>query len=319
MPTAFVSYSWDPEPHPTWVRGLSSRLRGDGVDTTLDQWHAVPGDNLPHFMERALRENDHVLVVCTPFYKVKSDARRGGVGYEGDIMTGEAFALQNRRKFIPVLREGEWRDAAPSWLLGSYYVDLRGHDWEVRYPTLLDTIHLRLPVPPPVQAQGFKYLPDKSVLDPTTNLLWSNCRSTDLVVLEEVAPAIEELQQSTGWAWRLPSTAEIEKVKAAEEYYPRPPILVELQSHHPFFGNFKKEPWTDERVGNVRTSDRGNSGGVFGANGFVGGWPGLAASLNVDAGHMASEAESLRRRYLLRPVREATPEDHKSVVPANEA
>ena len=105
----------------------------------------------------------------------------------------------------------------------------------------------------------------------------------------------------------------------AEKYYPRPPILVELPDHHPFFGNFKKGPWTDERVANVRGSDRGNSGGVFGANGFVGVWSGLAGALNVDPGHMASEAESLRRRFLLRLVREATPEDYKSVLPANDA
>src|SRR6516162_10083610 len=108
MVTAFVSYSWDPEPHPTWVRKLSALLRNDGIKTILDQWHAIPGDNLPHFMEQAVRDNDHVIVICTPAYKRKADNREGGVGYEGDIMTGEAFVLKNRRKFIPVLRDEEW-------------------------------------------------------------------------------------------------------------------------------------------------------------------------------------------------------------------
>lgn len=319
MPTAFLSYSWDPEPHPTWVRELSARLRRDGVNAVLDQWHAVLGDNLPHFMEQAIRDNDYVLVICTPSYKSKSDKRDGGVGYEGDIMTGEAFVLKNRRKFIPILREGEWEESAPSWLLGSYYVDLRGPDWKVRYRVLLDTIHRRLPEPPPVQAQGFKYLPDKSVLDTETNLIWTNCRATDLLVLEEVAPAIETFQQNTGWEWRLPLTDEIKSVQTAEEFYPRPPILVEFSDHHPFLGNFKKGPWTEERVSNVRSSDRGNSGGIFYASGFLGASSGLANALNVDLGHLASEVESLRRRFLLRLVRKATPEDYQSVLPANEA
>jgi len=152
MATAFLSYSWDPEPHPTWVRELVGRLRSDGVESTLDQWHAVPGDNLPQFMERAIRENDHVIVICTPAYKIKAGGRLGGVGYEGSIMTGEAFVLKNRRKFVPVLRDGDWPTSAPSWLLGSYYVDLRGPNWAEKYALLADTLHRRLPEPPQVIA-----------------------------------------------------------------------------------------------------------------------------------------------------------------------
>src|SRR5262245_60561659 len=100
-------------------------------------------------MERAIRDHDYVIVVCTPSYKRKSDDRLGGVGYEGDIMTGEAFVLRNRRKFIPVLREGDWERAAPAWMLGTYYVDLRGAEWADKYRLLLDTLHRRLPEAPP--------------------------------------------------------------------------------------------------------------------------------------------------------------------------
>lgn len=106
-PTAFISYSWDDEPHKGWVRGLATRLRGDGVDVVLDQWELQPGDRLPAFMETAVREHDHALIVCTPHYKQRSDARQGGVGYEGDIMTGELLSQGNERKFIPMLRRGE--------------------------------------------------------------------------------------------------------------------------------------------------------------------------------------------------------------------
>jgi hypothetical protein len=42
---------------------------------TLDQWELQPGDQLPAFMERAVRENDYVLIVCTPLYKRRSDER----------------------------------------------------------------------------------------------------------------------------------------------------------------------------------------------------------------------------------------------------
>jgi hypothetical protein len=42
------------------VRDLASRLRSDGVDAGLDCWKLAPGDQLPEFMERAVRENDFV-------------------------------------------------------------------------------------------------------------------------------------------------------------------------------------------------------------------------------------------------------------------
>ena len=61
-PKVFISYSWDSESHRAWVRALGARLRSDGVDVTLDQWHVGPGDQLPEFMERAIRENDFVLL-----------------------------------------------------------------------------------------------------------------------------------------------------------------------------------------------------------------------------------------------------------------
>lgn len=150
-PRVFISYSWDSDPHKIWVRDFSARLRSDGVDVTLDQWHLAPGDQLPEFMERAVRENDLILIVCTPHYKEKSDARKGGVGYEGDIMTAEVFSKGNHRKFIPILRNGDWDKAAPSWLSGKYRIDLRGDPYsEEQYNDLVVTIHNQRPQAPPL-------------------------------------------------------------------------------------------------------------------------------------------------------------------------
>lgn len=93
MRSAFISYSWDDDDHREWVRTLAARLRKDGVDVSIDRWAAVPGDQLPAFMERAIRENQFVVIICTPRYKRRSDAREGGVGYEGDIMAAEVIDL----------------------------------------------------------------------------------------------------------------------------------------------------------------------------------------------------------------------------------
>src|SRR5713101_2365609 len=141
IPSAFISYSWDDDAHKEWVRGLAERIRADGVDVTLDRWATVPGDQLPAFMERAIRENQFIVIICTPRYKSRSDAREGGVGYEGDIMTAEVMTQQNYRKFIPVLRSGTWPQNAPSWLAGKYHINLSGNPYSERdYEDLVRTL-----------------------------------------------------------------------------------------------------------------------------------------------------------------------------------
>lgn len=57
MTTAFISYSWDNDDHKMWVRDLATRLHGEGITVKLDQWHLVPGDQLPQFMETAVRKH----------------------------------------------------------------------------------------------------------------------------------------------------------------------------------------------------------------------------------------------------------------------
>ncbi len=141
MRSAFISYSWDDDAHRDWVRALAERLRADGVDVSIDRWAAVPGDQLSAFMEGAIRDNQFVVIICTPRYKHRSDNREGGVGYEGDIMTAEIMTSQNHRKFIPILRKGPWPQAAPSWLLGKYYINLSAEPYSERdYEDLVRTL-----------------------------------------------------------------------------------------------------------------------------------------------------------------------------------
>jgi TIR domain len=150
-PSAFISYARGDDAHQKWIKEFAKRLRADGIDVTLDQWHLVLGDQLPLFMECGVRDNDFVIIVCTPQYKAKSEARAGGVGYEGTIITAEVAIKQNHRKFIPVLRFGEWSDAAPSWLHGKLYVDLRGEPYpESMYKDLLVTLRRSREEAPPV-------------------------------------------------------------------------------------------------------------------------------------------------------------------------
>lgn len=154
-PKAFLSYAWEGEELQDWVLALAVELRTRrGVDVILDRWQVHPGDQLPAFMETAVREADFVVIVCTPTYKAKSENRAGGVGYEGHIMTAELFQRNNQRKFIPVIRLGEHTSAMPGWLAGKKALDLRGAWPGKDFQTLVDTLHGRLPVAPPIGGEA---------------------------------------------------------------------------------------------------------------------------------------------------------------------
>lgn len=122
----YLSYSWDNAVHMDWVSRLAFRLEANGLKVLVDQWNTKLGNSLTHFMETAVSSSDFVLLICTPNYKKRADARKGGVGYEQDLMTAERLVAGNHNKFIPVLREGDWRSALPGWIAGHLGMDLRG-------------------------------------------------------------------------------------------------------------------------------------------------------------------------------------------------
>lgn len=156
VPVAFVSYAWENRAHQDWVLDdLATRLRHSGVKARLDRWELRLGYELTAFMESAVRESDYVLVVCTPAYKKKSDARTGGVGYESSVMTAERFVGGKAPgKFIPVIRSGSEATSIPTWLSGRMYIDLSGtvggEKYESQFAELINRLHGYDEVPPPV-------------------------------------------------------------------------------------------------------------------------------------------------------------------------
>lgn len=223
-PKAFISYAWESDEVQSWVRNLATRLRGDGVDVTLDQWHLAPGDQLPQFMEEAVRTNDFVLIACTPTYRAKSDARKGGVGYEGDIMTAEVMADRRHRKFIPMLRLGEWNDSAPSWLRGKYFVDMRHGASETGYADLLATILGTRQQAPPVVVRSQSAGSQRAV-SPTPTEADLPMRIVGVVVDEVTQPTLDGSPGSELYKvpFRLSRTPSVEWSRLFVEAWNHPP------------------------------------------------------------------------------------------------
>lgn len=126
IPKCFISYSWDSSDHQVWVRDLASKLQGHGIETQLDQWDLKPGQDMMEFMEFSIQTSDFVLMACTPNFAMKANSRKGGVGYENSIITGEIFySIGEKTKFIPLLIEGTPQESLPTFLKSKMYIDFR--------------------------------------------------------------------------------------------------------------------------------------------------------------------------------------------------
>jgi hypothetical protein len=137
-PKVFISHSWESEPHKEWVLRLATDLRIKGVDVVLDRWHLKIGDDIAVFMDESVSNADYILLVCSPNYAEKSNARRGGVGYEQNIISGELLTeTSTRAKFIPLLRAGNPSIALPRFLKSKLFVDFRDDD---KYQPSLDQL-----------------------------------------------------------------------------------------------------------------------------------------------------------------------------------
>ena len=139
-PKCFISYSWDSEDHKTWVRELAERLTENGIHVFLDQWDLDLGEDGTHWMEESIVSSDYVLMVCTPEYAKNSNTRKGGVGYESTIITGDLYerTLKNG-KYVPVLK-GDKESSRPHYLKTRIFCDLRNDD-EDQYELLLRHLH----------------------------------------------------------------------------------------------------------------------------------------------------------------------------------
>jgi len=127
-PVVFISYSWTPIENQRYVFELVSKLIADGINVIYDKNDLHPGQDKDYFMERALTNNeiDYVLVICNKDYAAKADARRGGVGYESEIILSQLSSQPLQTKIIPVVIETNERGEAylPTFLKSRVFINL---------------------------------------------------------------------------------------------------------------------------------------------------------------------------------------------------
>lgn len=121
----FISYSRDSDEHIAWVTRLANVLEErPEFHVVFDGYDLLPGSDVTHFMDDALR-SDRVVVVVTPGYVDKATARSGGVGYESSVISEELLRSNLQDTFVPILRLGTNR---PTFLRSKLYVDFRSDE-----------------------------------------------------------------------------------------------------------------------------------------------------------------------------------------------
>lgn len=142
-PTCFLSYAWADAAHQEWVQKLAADLMKNGVYTYLDQWDLKPGTDLPRFME-LVGKSDWIGLVCTPEYRAKSELRRGGVGYESQLITRVLFeqvGTERASHVLPLLRKGTSAESVPAFLPAALYLDFRD---DAHYESALEQLLRRI-------------------------------------------------------------------------------------------------------------------------------------------------------------------------------
>lgn len=180
MPAAFISYSWDTEPHKAWVRHFADHLLAKGIEVLIDLYDVEPGDDLHQFMDDAIATAQYVLIICTPNYVRRANDRVGGVGIETTLITPAFFDKHSDKKFIPILRSvEEGTPPMPRYLGSTVYVDFtKDALFDTRIQELALQLHGRKRfVKPPVGSVPMTTEWDRDEIDRLRNALKRSARS----------------------------------------------------------------------------------------------------------------------------------------------
>lgn len=127
-PRVFISYAWEDEENNNWIQEFAHTLMNKGINVYIDRKDLNYGDSISKFIDNNIEKADYILVICTKKYKEKSELRIGGVGYEVNIFANHVMNGKNKKKIIPILREGSQETSIPLFLSGKYYIDFSSQE-----------------------------------------------------------------------------------------------------------------------------------------------------------------------------------------------
>ncbi|HEX7628037.1 MAG TPA: toll/interleukin-1 receptor domain-containing protein, partial [Candidatus Methanoperedens sp.] len=173
----FISYSHNSDDKKDTTKdqvlALSNRLRGDGIDCTIDQYEISPPIGWARWMTAQIKKADFILIVCTKTYQLRfegeEESGKGkGAKWEGALIIEELYKSEAKNdKFIPILFSSEGEAHIPIVLNGATHYKLEkkeGYESLYRHithqPLVLKPIVGKLKVKPPLlQSKDVSFVP----------------------------------------------------------------------------------------------------------------------------------------------------------------
>lgn len=173
-PRVFLSYAGKDLNNRNWVKNFCIKLRNNGVDARIDQFHMRPGMDLPQWMTNEVINADKVLLICDEIYMEKADNKHGGVGWETMIIQGDMLRQgDNKVKYIAIVRENEVDNALPIFMKSkfSFHWPKNGNKESEEFDKLLFCLFEQDDIPPLGQVpESIKRRLQESVATPNNRI-----------------------------------------------------------------------------------------------------------------------------------------------------
>ena len=183
-PIVFISYSQDTVAFADKVLAFSNKLRGEGIDTILDQYEEAPPEGWPRWMENSINKADYVIVVGSKGYydKIYGNVDQGkgrGVKWEGNLIYQKLYISDSiNANYIPVVFNEKDLEYIPTPLQGSTYYDVSddaGFDrlyWRLRGVTTKEKPPLGKLRPLPKKERKTLFVASMIDLDAWDSAIW---------------------------------------------------------------------------------------------------------------------------------------------------
>ena len=124
-PKVFISYCQQSEEFSQKILDFSNRLRGEGIDTILDQYEESPTEGWPRWIENNISKADFVLMICTKEYSDRGycNVPTGigkGVKWEVGLIFQKLYNDDSKNsRYIPIILKESDSTHIPTPIQGS--------------------------------------------------------------------------------------------------------------------------------------------------------------------------------------------------------
>lgn len=119
-PRVFISYASDDIKIKNWAIELARKLRNNGVNAIIDEFHLPQGTDLRPWMTKEIKIANKVILICDTHYVRKANESEKGVGWETRIIMNDINLSDNTIKYIPIVKTVNFQNGLLNFMDGRF-------------------------------------------------------------------------------------------------------------------------------------------------------------------------------------------------------